>query len=103
MLPGESVCASQPCLNGGQCVQTDSFWYQCQCAPGFDGKNCELDTRVCQTQHPCGQSPSVRCQSFRLGAALQYICIIQDGFAYGLNVQQGAYIYIHLFISIKIN
>jgi hypothetical protein len=85
--PADNLCASQPCLNGGQCVPTDS-WYQCQCAPGFDGKNCELDARVCQVQYPCGQTPDVRCQSFRLGAALQYICIIQDGAAYGLNAQQ---------------
>jgi hypothetical protein len=85
--PLDNLCASQPCLNGGQCVPTDA-WYQCQCAPGFDGKNCELDARVCQTQYPCGQTPDVRCQSFRLGAALQYICIIQDGYAYGLNAQQ---------------
>jgi len=85
--PIENVCVSQPCLNGGQCGQTDSS-YQCQCAPGFDGRNCELDARVCQTQQPCGQAQDVRCQSFRLGAALQYICIIQDGVAYGLSPQQ---------------
>jgi hypothetical protein len=85
--PLDNLCASQPCLNGGQCIPTDA-WYQCQCAPGFDGKNCELDARVCQQQYPCGQTPDVRCQSFRLGAALQYICIIQDGYAYGLNPQQ---------------
>jgi hypothetical protein len=85
--PLENLCASQPCLNGGQCVPTDSS-YQCQCAPGFDGKNCELDARVCQTQQPCGQAPDTKCQSFRLGAALQYICIFQDGLAYGLSVSQ---------------
>jgi hypothetical protein len=85
--PLDNLCASQPCLNGGQCAPTDS-WYQCQCAPGFDGKNCELDARVCQAQYPCGQTPDVRCQSFRLGAALQYICIAQDGYAYGLSAQQ---------------
>jgi len=85
--PLDNYCASQPCLNGGQCAPTDS-WYQCQCAPGFDGKNCELDARVCQAQYPCGQTPDVRCQSFRLGAALQYICIAQDGYAYGLSAQQ---------------
>jgi hypothetical protein len=85
--PPDNICASQPCLNGGQCVPTDS-WFQCQCAPGFDGKTCELDARVCQQQYPCGQSPDARCQSFRLGAALQYICILQDGYAYGLNPTQ---------------
>jgi len=86
--PLESPCASQPCLNGGQCVVTDVTSYQCQCPAGFDGKTCELDARVCQTQQPCGQSPDSRCQSFRLGAALQYVCILQNGLAYGLNTQQ---------------
>jgi len=83
----DNPCTSQPCLNGGQCVPTDVS-YQCQCAPGFDGKTCELDARICQTQQPCGQGPDVKCQSFRLGAALQYICILQDGLAYGLSPQQ---------------
>ena len=81
-------CAAQPCLNGGQCVPTEST-YQCLCPPGFDGQICELDARICQTQQPCGQAPDSRCQSFRLGAALQYICIFQGGFAYGLDSQQG--------------
>jgi len=86
--PLESPCASQPCLNGGQCVQTDISSYQCQCLAGFDGKTCELDARVCQTQQPCGQSQDTKCQSFRIGAALQYVCILQSGEAYGLNGQQ---------------
>ncbi len=88
MGPLENPCVPQPCLNGGQCVQTD-FSYQCICPPGFDGKQCELDAHVCQTQQPCGQSPDTKCQSFRPGAALQYVCILQDGQAYGLNAQQG--------------
>jgi hypothetical protein len=86
--PLENPCASQPCLNGGQCLQVDVSSYQCQCLSGFDGKNCELDARVCQTQQPCGQAPDTKCQSFRLGAALQYICILRNGLAYGLNSQQ---------------
>ncbi len=89
MGPLESPCSSQPCLNGGQCVQTDVSSYRCQCAAGFDGKTCELDATFCQNQQPCGQSPDVRCQSFRWGAALQHVCIIQNGIAYGLNAQQG--------------
>jgi len=86
--PLENPCASQPCLFGGQCVQTDVSSYQCQCTPGYEGKNCELDARVCQTQNPCGQSPDVRCQSFRTGAALSHICILQNGLAYGLTASQ---------------
>jgi len=85
----ENWCASQPCLNGGQCSHTETH-YQCQCAPGFDGDNCELDARICQTQQPCGQSPDSRCQSFRTGAALQHICILQDGQAYGFSAGQAA-------------
>jgi len=92
--PLENPCVSQPCLNGGQCIQTDVSSYQCQCAPSFDGHICELDARVCQTQQPCGQAPDSKCQSFRLGAALQYICILQGGLAYGLSPQQGIYIYL---------
>jgi hypothetical protein len=86
--PLENPCASQPCLFGGQCVQTDVSSYQCQCTPGYEGKNCELDARVCQTQNPCGQSPDARCQSFRTGAALSHICILQNGLAYGLTASQ---------------
>jgi len=84
--PPENLCASQPCLNGGQCF-VEGVTYQCQCAAGFDGKNCELDARPCSTL-PCGQAPDTRCQSFRWGAALPYICIFQDGFAYGVNPTQ---------------
>jgi hypothetical protein len=86
--PLGNPCSSQPCLNGGQCTQTDVSSYQCQCPPGFDGKLCELDANVCQTQQPCGQSPDTKCQSFRLGAALSHVCILQSGHAYGLNAQQ---------------
>jgi len=86
--PLENPCSSQPCLNNGQCVQTDVSSYKCQCAPGYDGEHCELDATVCQTQQPCGSSPDTRCQSFRWGAALQHICILQNGRAYGLTTSQ---------------
>jgi hypothetical protein len=86
--PINNLCDSQPCLNGGQCSHLDVSSYECKCAPGFGGKNCELDDRFCQTQQPCGSSPDARCQSFRFGAALQYICILQNGAAYGLSVSQ---------------
>lgn len=81
------LCATQPCLNGGQCISTESS-YECKCLSGFDGKNCELDARICQTQQPCGQSYDSKCQSFHVGAALQHMCIVQEATAYGLTAQQ---------------
>jgi hypothetical protein len=86
-LPSDP-CSLKPCLNGGQCIRTDVSTYQCQCAPGFAGQNCELDAHVCQTQQPCGQLPNTKCQSFEPEAALKYICIFEDGQAYGLSAQQ---------------
>jgi len=38
-----SSCASQPCRNGGTCVEQTSGYY-CQCSDNYDGRNCELTT-----------------------------------------------------------
>jgi len=81
------ACASQPCLNGGVCLNSD-YTYQCQCQVGFDGNNCELDARICHTQNPCGVGPGTKCQSFRWGAALEYLCVYQNGDGYGPNANQ---------------
>jgi len=85
--PLEDMCVNHPCLNGGQCLTVGSS-FQCQCVEGFEGIHCELDARICKTQMPCGSAPDTKCQSFRAGAALPYICIFQNGLAYGLTSQQ---------------
>jgi len=85
--PLENFCASSPCLNGGQCIPTDGS-FKCECATGFDGRICELDATVCHTQQPCGTSFDSKCQSFRWGAALTHVCILQDGRSYGLTSSQ---------------
>ncbi|GLV37980.1 kugelei [Carabus blaptoides fortunei] len=44
-------CGSQPCMNGGTCLET-SGGYECQCHARFKGLLCEQDTDPCQSQ-PC--------------------------------------------------
>ncbi|XP_066466997.1 protein crumbs homolog 2 [Tiliqua scincoides] len=44
-------CESQPCQNGGSCVDlVNSF--QCRCPPGYSGVECATDTDECEEQ-PC--------------------------------------------------
>lgn len=40
-LLSENPCASNPCQNGGTCRNNNGAGYQCICAPGTSGMNCE--------------------------------------------------------------
>ena len=41
-------CASNPCLNGGTCFQTDSNTWRCQCH-GYEGEMCETPHDMCSS------------------------------------------------------
>ncbi|XP_061766564.1 protein jagged-1b isoform X1 [Nerophis ophidion] len=42
----------QPCLNGGTCINTGPDKYQCSCAEGYSGANCERAEHACLS-NPC--------------------------------------------------
>ncbi|XP_066265127.1 matrilin-2-like isoform X4 [Branchiostoma lanceolatum] len=54
-------CQSQPCQNGGQCIDGINR-YDCQCAAGFAGTNCELmnycANHQCQNGASCVNQPA---------------------------------------------
>jgi len=43
-------CASQPCLNGGNCTDLVAG-YRCTCPSSYTGLTCE--TRHCSATNPC--------------------------------------------------
>ncbi|XP_076810636.1 uncharacterized protein LOC143453257 isoform X1 [Clavelina lepadiformis] len=62
-----SPCLSDPCQNGGTC-DYDATGYNCQCAPGWTGENCEQEVNECSS-NPCSRGGtcfddvnSFRCQ-----------------------------------------
>ena len=57
-------CASNPCTNGGSCVQLfdNPERHRCYCPPGFTGLNCESDINECEME-PCGNRLGVRCEN----------------------------------------
>uniref|UniRef100_H3DGV7 Delta-like protein n=1 Tax=Tetraodon nigroviridis TaxID=99883 RepID=H3DGV7_TETNG len=47
----------QPCLNGGTCINTGPDKYQCTCAEGYSGANCERAEHACLSG-PCSNGGS---------------------------------------------
>lgn len=48
-----SSCASNPCLNGGECIELDNMRFRCECREGFSGENCGRGVDACFS-NPCG-------------------------------------------------
>ncbi|XP_027023125.2 protein crumbs homolog 2b isoform X2 [Tachysurus fulvidraco] len=48
---GAPVCVLQPCLNNGSCRDLFNL-YRCDCAPGWQGENCQDDINEC-ISGPC--------------------------------------------------
>uniref|UniRef100_A0A672LV85 Protein jagged-1 n=1 Tax=Sinocyclocheilus grahami TaxID=75366 RepID=A0A672LV85_SINGR len=50
----DNACLSEPCLNGGSCVES-SQGFECQCAPGWTGPSCNINEDDC-SPNPCNHS-----------------------------------------------
>jgi len=50
-VPPTDYCADDPCQNGGICINGDDD-YTCECAPGYEGTNCETEIDECAA-NPC--------------------------------------------------
>ena len=37
----DDPCPKNPCYNGGTCTVNDDFDPECECAPGYEGGQCE--------------------------------------------------------------
>ena len=43
MLFPLAACLSSPCVNGGSCKNKGGFNYECDCPPGYTGKDCNKE------------------------------------------------------------
>uniref|UniRef100_A0A8C2WMQ1 Heparan sulfate proteoglycan 2 n=1 Tax=Cyclopterus lumpus TaxID=8103 RepID=A0A8C2WMQ1_CYCLU len=48
-----SPCDHRPCLNGGHCMSSVEYEYQCLCEDGFEGERCEVVKDACQSNLQC--------------------------------------------------
>ena len=46
-------CVINPCQNGGSCRQGPPGTFECACADGFAGQQCETDINECLALSPC--------------------------------------------------
>lgn len=68
------ACFTFPCKNGGKCVTQPERDYECNCAPGYHGKNCEFMIDACYG-NPCRNGAA--CKVLEEG---RFSCICGAGF-----------------------
>lgn len=76
-----STCASNPCQNGGKCIEMPFFQFSCECPFGFGGERCEK-FEVCRPD-TCGQNGV--CVSLSPGSPVGHYCICANGLSFGLD------------------
>lgn len=84
-------CASNPCQNGGQCLDTvESPGFGCQCRLGYSGRTCEVYGNGCYPE-ACANG---RCVNLDDGG---YKCICAVGYT-GERCDEGelAFLFVHV-------
>ncbi len=72
---------SNPCLNGGQCTQSQSpNDYICQCPGNFIGKNCQIEKRFEKKNNACEM---YGCQN-NASCKVSYLTIFESIISYSL-------------------
>ncbi|XP_072033086.1 uncharacterized protein [Amphiura filiformis] len=73
----ERSCTSQPCLNGGQCLDDSLGGFSCNCAVGYTGARCEEIVPACDDSiNPCQNG--AQCVTMDDGSA---ICVCAIGYS----------------------
>lgn len=85
----DTGCASNPCLNNGQCYPLTPTDYKCSCLQGFTGRNCETPQEIC-LQRPCQNQGICR------GNNTHYVCDCVLGYT-GVNCDQSKLIDLAVF------
>lgn len=57
-ISGKDDCASNPCHNGGTCIDGDG-WFLCSCARGFTGPVCKININECNSS-PCSDGATCK-------------------------------------------
>ncbi|XP_025828902.1 protein slit isoform X2 [Agrilus planipennis] len=69
-----NACYTFPCKNGGKCFPMAERDYECNCAPGYHGKDCEFMIDACYG-NPCRNGAS--CKVLEEG---RFSCVCSPGF-----------------------
>uniref|UniRef100_A0A8D3BGI2 Heparan sulfate proteoglycan 2 n=1 Tax=Scophthalmus maximus TaxID=52904 RepID=A0A8D3BGI2_SCOMX len=75
-----SPCDRRPCLNGGHCMSSAEYEYQCLCKDGFEGERCEVVRDACQSDVHCRNG----------GSCVGGQCACSPGFA-GVTCEESKY------------
>ncbi|XP_051895600.1 basement membrane-specific heparan sulfate proteoglycan core protein isoform X2 [Pristis pectinata] len=88
-----SPCDRDPCLNGGRCLMTGEYEYQCICTDEYQGVHCEIFQDKCLQGNPCMNGGT--CEKGQCLCPMGYTgsyCELDSPVQYGAHFHSGGYI-----------